>query len=318
CFRCRDRTQQSFYTAATPSPVTGIVDLRSSLGLGTSDLDDWSPAARVWVGRYRLTQQQLVTHGVKFHEDSAYGPVVSFPCTSGGLSVRTFAPGSLTKSLTFGSGVFVASSMAPQGATLVIVEDALSAIRAAHAVSGAAIALLGSSLKPEAVRAVLDAVAPSGDTVVWLDNNNPTIKLAALRIALRLRALLATPVYINLASSDPKNYSDEEIREGVDASSGAVAGGSAVRLAWMTQQARLLRMSESVRHPRLVHDEAGSAGRGYSAATRGYSDEVSIAPQGANTTATPQGAATADTISGCTALESKQAPRNRLAEEYVK
>lgn len=88
--------------------------------------------------------------------------------------------------------------------TLLLVEDMLSAYKAAGAVD--TLALLGVNLRPSALAFILEE--GYREAVVWLDADNPQVRLAARRIAQQL----TMPTRIIETLTDPKQESVETIR----------------------------------------------------------------------------------------------------------
>lgn len=88
--------------------------------------------------------------------------------------------------------------------TLVLVEDALSALRCSEICDS--IGLLGVGLSPAMLSAIM--AQEYTDAVVFLDGDNPQVKLAARKIANRLPFLRTKIVE---TGSNPKDYSKEEL-----------------------------------------------------------------------------------------------------------
>lgn len=90
--------------------------------------------------------------------------------------------------------------------TVVVVEDVLSAIRCAMVHDS--LALLGVALKPEAISKLLTCGYKRA--IIFLDGDNPQVKMAARAIAKRLFFM---EVSIIETGRDPKEYSIDELRE---------------------------------------------------------------------------------------------------------
>lgn len=90
--------------------------------------------------------------------------------------------------------------------TIVVVEDVLSAIRCAEVCDS--IALLGVAVKPPALTKLLTCGYKRA--IIFLDGDNPQVKMAARAIAKRLFFL---PTTIIETGRDPKSYSLEELQE---------------------------------------------------------------------------------------------------------
>jgi|TARA_Y100000310_G_scaffold216268_1_gene217313 DNA primase len=90
--------------------------------------------------------------------------------------------------------------------TVCLVEDCLSAIKVGRYVT--AIALLSSNYREH----LSTIIARHDRVIVFLDNDNPTVQREARKIYLRVE-LLVKDVKLIRATKDPKDHTDEELRD---------------------------------------------------------------------------------------------------------
>lgn len=96
--------------------------------------------------------------------------------------------------------------------TLVVCEDFLSAMRCSK--HSFALPLFGTTLADKHLEFVLDF---PGDILIWLDNDNPEVKVKAKKIHARLRELKS--LRIILADREPKHFvHEEELKEWIGTS----------------------------------------------------------------------------------------------------
>lgn len=185
------------------------------------DIQSWPLAARVWLYKAGLTNDEIKRHGF-YHHDGTGRVVLPVP---GGLRVaywqaRGFDPERakyVNPVVDKTSLVYVAprSGGLLQGGPsnkLVLTEDILSAVRVSNVTE--AWSILGTSLHTGVLSRVVShmqsAVDTSAQVAIWLDPDGPGVKGAA-KIARQLRAY-GVPYRVINSAKDPKCYSEEEIR----------------------------------------------------------------------------------------------------------
>lgn len=97
----------------------------------------------------------------------------------------------------------------PTDAPLVLVEDVLSALRVAQA-GWDAMALCGTELHAEAASFALTEGYQRA--IIFLDGDNPTVKMKARKIANRLSGA-GLPTSIIETGQDPKHYPNDQLRK---------------------------------------------------------------------------------------------------------
>jgi hypothetical protein len=93
-----------------------------------------------------------------------------------------------------------------RGGTLTVVEDAISARKVAS-VAGDALALLGTTLRPEAMQFILRQGYK--EAVIFLDGDNPQVRMTTRKLR---RALSFIPTRIVETGTDPKREPNERLR----------------------------------------------------------------------------------------------------------
>lgn len=137
-------------------------------------------------------------------ETSAFGPKLV------GYVLRRFQPKSyltLTNDRAGFWGLYRASERHPGGeGRVVLVEDVISALRSSEICDS--LALCGTELRP----GILSTLIHEGykEAVVFLDGDNPTVKMKARKIAQRLSWM---KVRVVETGRDPKLYSTDELRK---------------------------------------------------------------------------------------------------------
>lgn len=174
----------------------------------TMQWDKWHSEARTWLRKARITECDSYVYGIRhsWTQRALYIPSL-YNDDLRGVIVRNFDTRKPRTVARFRHGVprcYV--TYCSIAAPLVICEDALSAIRLARA-NYNALALLGTALTAHVLEHPAVTTAPS--YVVWLDNDNAHVRVAALQLAKRLSALGSTRIVTHY--SDPKHYTDEEI-----------------------------------------------------------------------------------------------------------
>ncbi|MCI0556978.1 MAG: hypothetical protein MN733_00665 [Nitrososphaera sp.] len=202
CFRCgaryfgRDRS----YTPLVPGRAPATQS--AAPGGATYDLATWPSAARTWLRKARLTQQHCDRYKIGYVD--AVGVTIPEPGGSGYL-VRPFNNGNSKYLVRGGMADFIAPPQeARRGPTAVLVEDCLSAIRVADC-GATGVALLGTYLKDETKEKVLGYER----LVLWLDDDNPTVRGIQARLGATLRQF--APTYVVRGRQEPKNIPGRDI-----------------------------------------------------------------------------------------------------------
>lgn len=158
--------------------------------------------------------EQAVSWGIEWSpsKEQLYIPVVQETMALGpkavGSVLRRFEPKRYL-TLTSDKDAFWGLLRGPQGhsgkgGTILLVEDMLSARKGALVTD--TLALLGVNLKPQALRFVLEEGYK--EAVVWLDADNPNVRMAARGIARQL----PIPTRIIETQTDPKSEPEQFIR----------------------------------------------------------------------------------------------------------
>jgi len=169
--------------------------------------------AKIWVLKHGLRMADIDASGMCW-SDSFSG--VLFPRFLNGTlvsyQVRKF-PSASPKYKSYGntSGVYDAlrvSERSHERTRLVLVEDMLSALKVSRIAS--AFALGGTSLKDEQLAHLLKDY---DRFVVMLDNDNWQVKINQVKLYKRLSMFSTSDVKVLELNKDPKEHSDEELRE---------------------------------------------------------------------------------------------------------
>lgn len=189
----------------------------------TQDHKEISQEGLRWIQSGGVTSSEVVDYGLGYSADVEWARSlrdrVVLPCYgSDGLSVVQYRKLSSThdtrKYITYGSGVFDSQYRHRRVAsydskTLVVVEDILSAIRIGR--THRCIAALHGTV-PVSYLCSLGRSMCYDRVVVWLDNDNATIKRSA-REAARELGVVFPQVLLVTGHDDPKHHTDEEIEE---------------------------------------------------------------------------------------------------------
>lgn len=175
----------------------------------TRVIDHWDSTARVWIGRAGVTQAHCDRYAI------GYSPIarrVIIPVGDGsvqrgfGTDARYCIQGQVDE--------FFATPKSDTSAanhTIVITEDCLSAIRVADA-GYHAVALLGTYLKASTwMKLSVDLGRGYTRFVVWLDDDNHTVRLAQTRIGQRLSQIGLMRVV--RGHREPKLLTDSDISD---------------------------------------------------------------------------------------------------------
>lgn len=192
-------------------------------GQVTQRVEEVSQEGLDWIHSGGVTNNEVIDYGFGYSKDVEWARSlrdrVVLPCYgSDGLAVVQYRKLSSTydprKYITYGTGVFdtqyrhrrVASY---DSRTIVVVEDILSAVRVGRYCR--CIAALHGTVPVS----YLCAANASGDydrVVVWLDNDNLTIRRAAREAARELSVVYPSVLLVS-GTDDPKHHTDQQIQE---------------------------------------------------------------------------------------------------------
>ena len=176
----------------------------------TTELNDWPSAARIFVNKAGLTKDEVETNGISW--SGSLGRVV-IPCGVEGDSVASFQTRKILKTdekpkyLTYrNKNMPYVIDTTTNSDTLVLVEDALSAIRVGRILP--ALALLGVKLRSDHMRYI--QYKNYKDFIVFLDDDNYLVKKAQLSIKKQLDKV-GTCRIIHSDGRDPKEFSHADL-----------------------------------------------------------------------------------------------------------
>lgn len=219
CFRCQARgwrAPEGFFKKPEAASKTDLVehgayDLPADV---TSEWGKFPPKVLAWLWKAHLTEDSTAGRELLWSPakdtlylpmeqegESAYGPKLA------GYVLRRFEPkGYLT--LTADKDAFWGAYRGPDEASkrVVLVEDVLSAWRVAEFEHS--VALAGVHVKAGVLAYLLRMGYTKG--VVWLDYDNPQVKMRAQEAAKRLSWMQG--VQVVALGDDPKNLSRDELR----------------------------------------------------------------------------------------------------------
>lgn len=212
CFRCGDRgySRETHYKP----PIKPVVALEWDTLSLPSDLtlewNGWPARACIGMMRNRVTQgmTQLLGYGYSAEQQRLFLP---FNNERGYLigwqSKKVFEEDSRPKYLTASrKGITLMTHLHATPDLCVVVEDALSAVRL-HGAGVSALSIQGTSLKDDHLYKLLNYKR----VMVWLDNDNPTVRNRV--VAIRNRVSVFIPCTMKGIQTEPKHLSDEEIME---------------------------------------------------------------------------------------------------------
>lgn len=176
-----------------------------------SNAREWSPHAKLWVGRSRVKWDEVENYGIVF--SPKWGKVI-IPTYHNGELVgyqRRSVDGSEPKysTVTKNSNAMIWESRRfPDDDSVVLVEDVLSAIVVGRQKNS--IALQGVQV----TSTLFNVLSKYNKFYIWLDNDNVKVKLQQQKLNNRL-SLLGT-VKIIKTHQDPKYLTDQEVTKVLD------------------------------------------------------------------------------------------------------
>lgn len=224
CFNCGHRgytvASLGHYKAAKRAGKSG--GSKAVLGSGGStpsrglpedcvgDTEQWPPRARAWVFKYGLNGDDIAKYRLGYSE---LNQRVVLPIYRGGeldgyqlrkIEDDDMRPKYMTEA--YKKPLFWVSSEVLSSKPLVIVEDILSGIRVSKICNSVAL------LTATASRDVIDWLVSTNasEYVIFLDNDNRTVRKAQL--ALKNRLEVFAPTRIVTADKDPKEHTEGELR----------------------------------------------------------------------------------------------------------
>jgi len=188
---------------------TGVVLPRGCV----TDLSEWSPRARVWVGRAGITREELKEYGLMYNPHNSKVVIPSFYGGNlVGYQERGLEEGDIkyiTTTCDAAHMIFRSKNTVVNGGSkAVVVEDALSAIKVGRHYP--TYALQGVNVTD----GLIAALRGYKQYYIWLDNDNKNVKLRQLDIANRLSVFGDTSIL--KTEKDPKEHSDSEILEKIN------------------------------------------------------------------------------------------------------
>lgn len=225
CFRCgsvgftsstryhRDAESlvQEYEAGVVPSVVEGSYRVPADLS------PDLPAEAQTWLSKSGITPAQAVSFGLIWSESeqTLYIPITKEwkrdePPELAGYIRRGFNPKfylTLTHATAGFWGLYRAKGMDTQSPIVVLCEDSLSARKVA-ACGVDAIALCGVNLRPEVLQFLLKEKYQKG--VVWLDGDNPQVRMMQRRIVRNLAFMPETQLVET--GTDPKHESESSIK----------------------------------------------------------------------------------------------------------
>lgn len=228
---------------------TGVGETGFSLPTDlTTDLQEWSPLARAWVRRYGLTDDELSANSVGYSECL---DAVVFPCfdEEGNLSMFQYRRilrkssqegkqgedderasgmpkyvGRRKKGRMGGKDIFVSRNSgirdgawddadSTDGSRVVIVEDALSAIKVSRVPGCRGVAILGASLTEHQATRIAGLAE---EYVVFLDNDNRIVQKNQKKAQKMMEPFSKSVVKLVRSNRDPKEHTTAELRELLD------------------------------------------------------------------------------------------------------
>lgn len=167
---------------------------------------------RSWLQKYGITEKDLLTYDIQIGEDTVtfslkkgdsvcYRNIRNFRKGADKYTSKRLIPGTLWDPLR--------SSKTKDDSPLVIVEDVVSAIKVSKA-GYKALPLCGSGINVKALKRAVDESGAQEATRIWLD---PDKRLESLKMASRLNQWEGYGVTLVFSGRDPKDYSEEAIKE---------------------------------------------------------------------------------------------------------
>lgn len=218
CFRCGDsvRVYPSFQRAKARTngescSASRLINSSTNISRprdSTTETSNWSQQARSWLRSYGVTNDEILKYGISYspsYNSLSFSVIDSTNIYDGGFICRTFQEGK-PKWLSFSRGKqwYSRSSNPEKKNVLVLVEDVVSAILVNRYVD--CVALLTTTISND----TLIKIANYDEYIIWLDNDNKTVKLNQAKLAKRLSLFGKVRV---IHETDPKNMDERRIIE---------------------------------------------------------------------------------------------------------
>lgn len=217
CYRCGASGffRYTSYPKINAAKKRNVDSDAKPVGIGTrialprqavGDYSHFGIAARVWLGRAGITEEEVREYNILWNPVTK---LLLIPIYSEGKLVgyqsRSFEDNvSRYKTYTDNVNKMLFRSKKIEGDTVVIVEDALSAIKVGRVLPS--ISLMG--FKPS--DGFMSAVKDYDKFFIWLDNDNKYVKLGQSELSTRLGIYGHT--HVIHTDKDPKMHSEQEIR----------------------------------------------------------------------------------------------------------
>ena len=178
---------------------------------GVRDIERYSPAARIWISTYGLTDKEIEDAGIFYSPDLRR---IVFPwfCDSEVAGYQTRRIYEDDKGPKYDTHVFNPCSYALRnrndGTTCCIVEDIISGIKCARYVD--TLVLMSTNLTSEHKKFLLHS--KYNNHIIFLDDDNLMVKQNALKIK-RFIDKFSDSVIIQSDGKDPKEHTDLELQE---------------------------------------------------------------------------------------------------------
>jgi len=174
----------------------------------TTDMNEWSPRAKVWLWKAGLTDDEIRDRGFCFDTTTKRVLLpIYFDGEYQGYLSRRVEDNDEQKYLAMSKDREKFVLYSNQGtADLTVVEDALSFIRVSRLTS--CVCLFGTSISDGVLNMVRDNHTKFN---VWLDNDNRQVKLK--QVSLKNKLELFGSVRLIKTDKDPKLHSDDELKE---------------------------------------------------------------------------------------------------------
>lgn len=193
---------KSYGSTSSKRPLTTPIDSESDTG-------KWPARARVWLYKYGITDAEIKRHGILYSEKLRR---VILPVYNKGELVsyqtrRIWDDDDRPKYLSYGNKDSVFHVEHRDDGRLCIVEDILSSIKAGRYIN--TLALRKSSMSDNELRWIVEKGYNS--FIIFLDDDNAQVKKQQLVLKNRLEVFGKVSI-IHSGGSDPKEYSDEELK----------------------------------------------------------------------------------------------------------
>jgi len=173
-------------------------------------IEEWPSAARVWIRRYGITDEEALNYGICYSND--IGRVLLPVWDTSGLcfyqSRKIFPEDTAPKYLSYRNRDYPFVCSSGTGHSIAIVEDYLSGIKCGRIMP--TLVLFGTTLHSYHIKYLIERGYT--DFKIFLDDDNNQVKKNALKNK-KILDRIGTCTVIHSDGKDPKEYSDEELKE---------------------------------------------------------------------------------------------------------